>query len=177
MDPGADWRLPGFDDSSWAQANGPFGSGEAFHFDSELNAEAATVYFRQSISVTRPDLVDLSVSLETNLGAVFYLNGVEVGRHRMPEGPVNHETLALDVPAEGLALWVSGDGPMETREQDGRTFVTKWVDQSGHGRDLEQSVAARQPELFASGLNGEPALRFDGSTRRMATAGFATGMK
>ena len=44
--------------------------------------------------------------LSTNLlddGAVYYLNGTEVGRIRMPGGPVDYNTLGVSPPTEGVA--------------------------------------------------------------------------
>jgi len=41
------------------------------------------------------DLTELSLDMLVDDGAVFYLNGNEIYRHNMPEGPVTHNTLAL----------------------------------------------------------------------------------
>ncbi len=45
-----------------------------------------------------------------NLGAIVYVNGTEVGRHQMPEGPVNATTLSsgtpdLDATLQGPQQW------------------------------------------------------------------------
>ena len=44
----------------------------------------------------------------------------------------------------------------------GSGFVTTWYDQSGNGRNATQTTAGQQPTYSATGLNGKPALRFDG---------------
>ena len=44
------------------------------------------------------------------------------------------------------------------------TPVTSWADQSGAGNNATQTMAPRQPALTASGINGLPAVTFDGAT-------------
>ncbi len=47
--------------------------------------------------------------------------------------------------------------------------VPSWEDQSGAARDASQPDAAKQPLFLASGINGEPGLRFDGTNDFMVT--------
>jgi hypothetical protein len=44
------------------------------------------------------------------------------------------------------------------------TNVSRWADQSGHGADAAQPVAAAQPAFIASDFKGKPALRFNGTS-------------
>ena len=60
-------------------------------------------------------------------------------------------------------LGVSGSAP-----------VTAWADQSGNSRNL--SEATNGPTLTASAVNGHPAMVFDGSNDKLATADFTLAM-
>lgn len=51
-----------------------------------------------------------------------------------------------------IVAWLSGIG-----------YIVKWYDQSGNGYDATQSTAASQPLYVASGQNGRPVLRWDGT--------------
>jgi len=63
-----------------------------------------TVYLRSRFVVpTAGMLLSLTATNWVDDGAVFHLNGVEVGRFRMNAGTVNYLTLAQNTPAEGLA--------------------------------------------------------------------------
>ena len=56
----------------------------------------------------------------------------------------------------------------------GSGFVRTWYDQSGNGRDYIQNTNANQPRIVNAGSletqNGKAAVRFDGSTSRLASA-------
>lgn len=49
----------------------------------------------------------------------------------------------------------------------GSGYIAKWYDQSGNGKDAEQSTTGSQPRIVNSGtldtLNGNPSIYFDGS--------------
>jgi hypothetical protein len=81
VEPGSDWSLVGFDDSTWITGAGPFG------YDSETDTtllsegetRTPTFYFRKTVSFEElPDTVRLTSQL--NGGYVAYVNGVEVAR-------------------------------------------------------------------------------------------------
>ena len=56
----------------------------------------------------------------------------------------------------------------------GDGFVKTWYDQSGNGRDYLQNTNANQPRIVTGGSletqNGKAAVKFDGSTSRLASA-------
>ena len=62
------------------------------------------------------------------------------------------------VPTEALELWLRADQGVTL---NGDT-VSRWIDQSGNGRDAAQATAAHQPTLEQNMVAGQPALRFDG---------------
>lgn len=50
-------------------------------------------------------------------------------------------------------------------------FVVTWYDQSGNGFDLSEAIEANQPLYVASGINGKPTARFDGSNDTLIKTG------
>jgi len=64
----------------------------------------------------------------------------------------------------GLQLWLKSDAGL-TYDSHG---VSRWADQSGHGNDALQNVAARRPTLVAHALGHSPVLRFDGGDDYLA---------
>lgn len=107
---GQAWTLPGYDDSAWMVGPGFFG----FESSVELlppprivtfippngdtaNTEAhVTSYFRRQ--VTLPALAagtTYLMSHYTDDGAIFYLDGVEIGRYQMPAGVPTFVTRAI----------------------------------------------------------------------------------
>jgi hypothetical protein len=58
-----------------------------------------------------------------------------------------------------LKLWL----PADRINQANNTAVATWSDQSGNGYDATQSTTAARPTYIASGLNGLPVVRFDGT--------------
>ncbi|HWN93678.1 MAG TPA: fibronectin type III domain-containing protein, partial [Methylomirabilota bacterium] len=105
------WMLTDYDESAWE------GEGISLFFienNSDVfprntllpgaasNAVLSIYYFRTHFSVSNP-VAGLSL-LFTNFiddGAIFYLNGTEVKRVRMPAGPVQYSTLASECPPNG----------------------------------------------------------------------------
>jgi len=124
---GTNWTAPEYDDSQWT------GSGVALLFTgaptgvSFLNTELPinpdtgfpyiTYYFRTHFNYTN-SLLDVTLQFTNYVddGAVFYLNGVEIDRVRMPEAPnpIFNSTLATNYPCDGYAtcadlLTIAGD--------------------------------------------------------------------
>lgn len=67
----------------------------------------------------------------------------------------------LELPASGLVLRLQADSGVVTSG----AAVTAWNDTSGAGNSVSQGTAGNQPTLVASsGINGKPAVRFDGSS-------------
>jgi hypothetical protein len=101
-DPDPNWKNPGFDDSTWASGKGPFGypQGGPRAVQTPLPTESPVVYLRTSFQWDKNTTgIVLAVSTLLSDGAVFYLNGQEVRRIRMPDGPIDFHT-----PANGGSL-------------------------------------------------------------------------
>lgn len=97
-DLGSRWREPGFDDSSWPV-------GKALFYEERSDLPAAkntpiplgpiTYYFRREVELqVDPAKVRVEIEPLVDDGVVVWLNGVEVLRVFMPEGPIDATTLA-----------------------------------------------------------------------------------
>ncbi len=99
--PPTNWNSPSYDPVSWPVGAARFG----FGLDGEattLPSGRTTYYFRRSFNVPNPALLDqLVIQLQRDDGAVVYVNGNEVLRSNMPEGPIANSTAALSL-VEGL---------------------------------------------------------------------------
>jgi outer membrane protein assembly factor BamB len=99
-DQGTAWREPGFDDSKWASGAAPLGYGDpgvatTIGYGKESSAKHITSYFRRPFEVPAgADYEDLRLHALADDGAVFYLNGREIGRLAMPDGEIDHKTRA-----------------------------------------------------------------------------------
>ncbi len=108
IDLGTAWKEVTFDDTQWPQGMGPFeavfgGNGNLPATD-HAGARIHTYYFRRKFTI--PEGVppfSLVWSNRIRDGAIFYLNGSEVGRLRMPKGLVTYNTLASAIPASNFA--------------------------------------------------------------------------
>ena len=64
-----------------------------------------------------------------------------------------------------LALWLDADD-FSTITLNGST-VSQWDDKSGNGRHASQATLSSQPTYTANGLNGKPAILFNGTSTFM----------
>ena len=64
---------------------------------------------------------------------------------------------SADYPALGLRLWL--DGSTVTQEA---SKVSAWVDRTPFGHDTSQAEVGQQPAFHSEGINGQPAIVFDG---------------
>ncbi|MBN2130295.1 MAG: right-handed parallel beta-helix repeat-containing protein [Sedimentisphaerales bacterium] len=95
--PDETWAQIGFDDSTWETGPGGFGYGDeddATVLD-DMRNEYVSVYIRKTFAVPAA-LAEgpLQLVIDYDDGFVAYLNGVEVARRHMPEGPATHTTTA-----------------------------------------------------------------------------------
>jgi hypothetical protein len=66
---------------------------------------------------------------------------------------------APGIPSEGLMLWLRADKGVTSNN----SLVSRWADQSPLHLDAVQATARLQPLLLPQGINGHPALVFDGA--------------
>ncbi len=106
--PPAGWKDGGFDDSAWAEGSAVLGYGDdsvttTLGFGGNPDDKHPAYYFRRTFLLNEGELplIDsLRVRIRRDDGAVIYINGVEVVRDNLPDGPVDNTTFA-DVTAAG----------------------------------------------------------------------------
>jgi hypothetical protein len=110
--PSAGWQNPDYAaESQWRSGLGLFGIESSFPYPYPaplstplvLNAGRITYFFRTHFTFTGPtNGFILMATAYIDDGAVLYLNGHEVGRVRLPAGPIDFSTLAAPAFPEGL---------------------------------------------------------------------------
>jgi hypothetical protein len=63
------------------------------------------------------------------------------------------------IPMTGLLLWLRADAGVTSKSG----LVSRWADQSTSHTDATQDSSSAQPRLVVNGINGRPALLFDGT--------------
>lgn len=102
--PDDDWTTPNFDDSNWSRTTLPINAGHDGHGNRQVK-QLAVLYLRGAFDVTNLDAVkSLKVEGEFRGGIVVYLNGHEVARRHLPDGPLTTETAAEDYPLSTYLL-------------------------------------------------------------------------
>ncbi|HEY0552145.1 MAG TPA: hypothetical protein VGF13_21270, partial [Verrucomicrobiae bacterium] len=128
-DQGTVWIATNFNDNSWASGPAQLGYGDGDEattnsFGGVTTDKYITTYYRRAFTLANHSIfTNLLVRLLRDDGAIVYLNGMEVFRSNMPNGPVNYRTTALAA---------AGD--------DGKDFQKKLID-AGLLRDGTNFVA------------------------------------
>jgi hypothetical protein len=87
------WKDPGYDFASWDWGQAQLGFGET-PFKTKLFPTLAS-YFRTEFTINDTSLLDsLTMGLDVSGGGIIYLNGVEILRFNIPDGPVTYNTPA-----------------------------------------------------------------------------------
>ena len=97
--PQSGWQNPSFDDSAWPRGNGQFGYGDGdevtlISYGADSRIKPITTYFRHQFDITALPSDPLRLNLQRDAGVVVYINGEEVFRDNMPDGVINHNTVA-----------------------------------------------------------------------------------
>lgn len=132
------WNSVGFDDSSWEYGPGVLGYGDPVStlvgFGPNASNKYITTWFRKVFNInnftTLPDT--LNINIRRDDGAIVYLNGVEVVRTNLPNGPIADTTWASSIIAgadENIyyvfptpkSLFLAGDNTVAVRvhQRDG----------------------------------------------------------
>lgn len=111
QDLGTAWRAVEYDDSAWKSGVGFFGfesrtlpdPGIQTALTRDTAGGLTTYYFRKEFDFSRnPAGALITFSQLLDDGAVYYLNGQEIGRVRMPDGEIDWKTEGEKVPDEGV---------------------------------------------------------------------------
>lgn len=164
-DQGTAWRSLTYDDSDWASGPAILGYGEAavttpVSFGANATDKHRTTYFRKTITLTESsDIIEATLQVKRDDGAVVYLNGEEVGRSSMPAGEITYRTFAENARDDGREFH-----PLEvptTLFRDGDNVIAVEVHQGTAGSsdlqfDLELTIT--RP------LEGQPPLQMNEHT-------------
>lgn len=104
-----DWRLPGYDDSTWFEGLLPMGYGEAGVSEGttlgDMRFGYLSVFARRAFDLPDPLAVDrLLLQVDYDDGFVAYLNGEEVARGDLSGSPPNFDTPATTSRESGEPL-------------------------------------------------------------------------
>jgi len=151
-----DWMEPGFDDREWGYARDVSpGFGEAGSWT------VSRIHLRRWFEVENPaEVRDLAIDVEYRGGVVVYVNGTEIGRSHLPEGPLTPDTMAHSYPEEAffmpdgetmLSRVVPGGAPEEVMERY-RMRVRRT------GLAIPRSALRPGPNVVAVGVHRAPYL-------------------
>lgn len=165
--PDPNWIQRDYDDTAWRTGRARLGFGRALETTIDRGAAGAeyiTRYFRRSFDVEDPDFYrTLLLRLNSDDGAIVYLNGTEIHRFNMPEGSVEPNTPAL---GEIEGLREIAYGPVFIPEgfeviQSGQNVVAVEV----HQAISDQDDLSFDLQLSANGLTDRfpPEVGFDPS--------------
>ncbi len=115
-DPGPDWMKLEFDDSDWEAGPAPLGYPEGeddedfgevqtvIGFGGDESEKYATSYFRTSFTIDEAEAIGNFgvIDFEVDDGAVFYLNGKEIGRFDLPDGEMAYDDHIKDLDVENI---------------------------------------------------------------------------
>ncbi|NBB79212.1 MAG: hypothetical protein GVY36_07150 [Verrucomicrobia bacterium] len=102
-DQGIAWRAVDFDDSAWPVGTTEMGYGDGdestvLSFGPDPDDKHITTYFRKSFRIYQPfDVAWAQLEVLRDDGVVVYLNGSEIARDNMPDGPINSETFSSEI--------------------------------------------------------------------------------
>ena len=169
LPPPTNWSSTAFNDSAWSPGVAQLGYGDGdeaitVNFGTDIANKHITTWFRHAFVVDDASGVGtLRLRLLRDDGAVVYLNGTEVFRNNMPNGPLGPETLAT------TAIATADENTVVEAEVDGSSLLTGTnviaveVHQSGPEStdisfDLELTGAAIPPRVPALTVERTPTL-------------------
>jgi hypothetical protein len=165
VDLGTNWLDPAYDDTvaGWSTGDGLFGytpaPGSYPAILTPLAAGANTYYFRTHVSwANDTDKVAFVVTNYLSDGAVYYLNGTEVRRVRMPSGTVAYSTAAdatnspvghPDVFGIDPGAWLLGDNILEVEAHQAPASAADLVFGLSLTASIDYPVFVANPNLPA----------------------------
>jgi len=100
----------------------------------------------------------LALALAACSGQEFSSAGADAGGGSAGTGGAAGAGGASGIPTNGLVLWLDAQQDVDVEG----TAVVTWHDRSPASNDATQGTASARPSLQAAGLNGLPAIHFDG---------------
>ncbi|HUQ06317.1 MAG TPA: hypothetical protein VM261_27630 [Kofleriaceae bacterium] len=136
------WRDRTFDDSGWAQGDGPLGYGEPYiettvAYGASTGNRHITTYFRTTFDVEDPSVVlGIVGRVMYDDGFVAYLNGTEIGRAGLPTGEVTSTTLSTSHIAADSHNLFNWDGARSLLRAGSNTLAFEVHQQTATSSDL-----------------------------------------
>jgi len=99
-EPAGDWRQTSYDDSRWKSGQAPLGFGEQNLATNvtpgpDEKRRRVTTWFRHEFDISQTELnARLAALVCVDDGAIVFLNGVEIGRLNIADGPIDSRTFA-----------------------------------------------------------------------------------
>ncbi|HKQ36680.1 MAG TPA: Ig-like domain-containing protein, partial [Verrucomicrobiae bacterium] len=124
--PAQNWMQPGFNDSQWTIGAAPLGFGQPNV--NLIQNSIMTAYFRRTFALSNAPESWLTLRVRRDDGVLVFLNGTEIFRNNMPQGPISHYTAALqDVQTisllttnVGAAVFLPGDNTVAAEVHQSR---------------------------------------------------------
>ncbi|MCU0780636.1 MAG: lamin tail domain-containing protein, partial [Akkermansiaceae bacterium] len=173
--PAESWKTAAHDDSSWPSGKPELGYGdgdEVTNFGS-IDIDPGTPgiqrpitnYFRHSFSATA-DISGLTLRVKRDDGIIVYLNGQEIFRNNLPEGPVSHNTTATNAADDGEAWFTKTLGAGEFTLLTGQNLIAAEV----HNSSATSSDISFDLELIGSSTASGPSVTINSPTTLKARA-------
>lgn len=157
-DPGTNWMSSAYDDTGWAHGPAQLGYGDGdeatvVSYGPNASNKYPTTYFREHFNVTDPGrLGNIRFHVVVDDGAVFYLNGVEFGRLRMPDGTITYtEYASANPPVENA--WENVELPGSMLVAGDNVLAVEVHQVAATSSDISWAA-----ELIASQITGDPIL-------------------
>ena len=151
------WFTPSFDDASWESGPAPLGYGDddlatTLDFGNSSNRKHPTYYLRHNFHVKKSEGTEqTTLRFSVDDGAILYLNGIEIHRTRMPQGPSDYDTFASQTASEGVfeSITLGAESLLE-----GRNVIAVEVHQSSRN----SSDVNWELEMWTEQTLGDPVL-------------------
>lgn len=148
------WNQPVFDYSSWSTGAAPLGYDDpmatTISYGPDANNKYITYYFLRDIEVELSELPEeVTFNVRRDDGIVVYINGVEVLRDNMPEGPITYTTLAPNTVSGGDETTFFAFQLPSTIFQDGTNRI---------------AVEIHQRDIFSSDLGFDMSIEYEEAT-------------
>lgn len=187
-DLGTAWRTVGYNDAGWPSSPGPLGFPVDEPLPQRMTLETllprfapgsgsflTNIYFRKSFDFYAPTSSVVTLSNLIDDGAVFYLNGTELGRIAMPTGTTSYRTFAVrqdDIASNGHGVERLSIASAQLLQ--GLNLIAVEVHQGGDtspdlifGSMMHVFVPSEPlppgPEMHIAYLNGEVTIMWEGT--------------
>ncbi len=167
-DAGIAWRFNTFNDAGWSNGVAELGYGERDEAtpvrSNGVSGRIITTYFRHAFPVTAPESVgSLTLRLKRDDGGIVYLNGAEVFRSNLTNGPVDYLTRA-DLADDDGKSWFNTNVPPALLQAGTNVVAVEIHQESSTSSDVSFDFsleAAPRPSLCLLEFSGEPFLAWD----------------